>query len=78
MEIEPVTEGMVDALIRAVGPMSAQVSGLYEVDLERGRGVLGKLKHCLWDTSGRRITVVVSSDGGVIISRSKEKDGEDY
>ena len=68
---------MVDGLIIAAGgPVAALVSGLCEVDLTKGRGVLDDTgcKHCLWTKQGHRITVAVSSDGGVIVSKSKEVD----
>jgi hypothetical protein len=71
---------MVDALIRASGGwIPAMVSGLTEVDLERGRGILGDSgrEHCLWTKDGHRITVTVTTDGGVIVAKSKEPDEED-
>lgn len=72
MKIEPVTKEQVEALVNAVGPIAAMISGLYKVDLSRGRGVLKKYKHCLWTDDGRRITVNV--DGGIVASTAKEQD----
>ena len=69
MKIEPVTQKMIDGLIKAVGPMAALISGLNEVDISLGRGVLEK-GHCLWTTEGHRVTVIASSDGGICVSKS--------
>ena len=33
-------------------------------------------KHCMWTQDERRIDVVVSSDGGVMVSLSKDADLE--
>lgn len=74
MKIEPVTQDQIYALARCIGPMGSMVSDLGNVDLSRGRGVLGPHKHCLWTEDGRRITVSV--EGGVIVSTAKEPDPE--
>lgn len=79
MKIEPVTQEMINSLIIASGgPVPAMISGLAEVDLERGRGVLNDngREHCLWTKDGHRITVTVATDGGVIVAKSKEPDEE--
>ena len=80
MKTEPVTKEMLNALVSAVGGViPAMVCGLGDVDLSRGRGVLGEhgREHCLWTTEGKRITVTVCSDGGVIASLAKEIHPED-
>jgi len=80
MKIEPVTKDMVNALASAVGgAIPAMVCGLGDVDLSRGRGVLDEngREHCLWNSEGKRITVTVCSDGGVIASLAKEIHPED-
>lgn len=79
MKIEPVTQKMINSLIIASGgPAPAMISGLTEVDLSRGRGVLDDTgrKHCLWTKDGHRITVTVTTDGGVIVAKSNEPDEE--
>lgn len=82
MKIEPVTQGMINALVRAVGGhVPAMCCGLLDVDLDRGRGVLDDtgLKHCLWDSKGHRITITVSrADGSVIAARANEPDQEKF
>jgi len=75
-KIEPVTKKQVDALMAMVPPISRMFCGLTEVDTSKGRGVLNGpgIRHCLWTRSGHRITVIISSDGGVIASKSNEPD----
>lgn len=72
--MERVTADQVKHLILALGPMAAQILDLGFVDLEFGRGHLGANDRCLWTKEGRRITISVSSDGGVVGSLSKEID----
>lgn len=75
MKTEPVTQAQVDALIRASGGhIPAMISGLYEVDLSRGRGVLEGSDRCLWTHDGRRITVSLLTGGGVIVSLAQQPD----
>ena len=78
MKIEPLTNRMMNGLKASLTPIQVMVSGLNNVDLSKGRGVLDKTgkKHCMWTQDGRRIDVVVSPDGGVIVSLSKDADPE--
>jgi hypothetical protein len=54
-----------------LGHVAALVVGLGDVDLGRGRGVLGGNDRCLWRKDGRRIDVSVTGDGSVIASCEK-------
>lgn len=78
LEVESVTQEMVDALCRSLSPASVMVSGLMDVDVSRGRGVLeekfGERRRCLWTSEGCRVTVCVQSPGGIIVTRSKNPD----
>jgi hypothetical protein len=78
LRTEPVTQEQVNALKRSMMPIARMISGIDEVDVSRGRGVLDESnrKHCLWTKAGHRVTVVVSTDGGVIVSKSNEPDEE--
>jgi hypothetical protein len=78
LSVESVTQEQVDSLCRALTPAAVMVSGLMDVDVSRGRGVLpdegGSTRHCLWTTRGHRVTVSVQNAGGLIVSRSKSPD----
>ena len=80
MKIEPITQQQVDALIKAMGFLSAMVCSLGDADILKGRGVLenkeGNTKHCLWTKDRRRITVTLCSDGGLLASCGKTPDPE--
>lgn len=73
--IEPVTDRQLQSLIQAMGSIAApMILDLGNVDLKAGRGVLEGHNRCLWTKSGHRITISLSSDGGVIGSLSSEID----
>lgn len=81
MKIEPVTIEQIKALRQAVvrthSPMAYMLTGLGDVDLSKGRGVLEGTARCLWTTDRRRITVSGLTDGGAfIIAVSKDPDPE--
>lgn len=78
MKIEPLTQRMLNGLKAALTPIQVAVSGLHNVDLAKGRGVLDETgrRHCMWTMDGRRITVIVEADGGIIVGQSKEEDPE--
>jgi hypothetical protein len=78
MKVEPITVEMVDGLIASLTPIQVMVSGLNDVDITKGRGVLDESgrKHCMWTKDGKRITVEVSRDGGILVSLAKDVDPE--
>ena len=77
LRLEHVSTEQVQALISSLTPAGKMVSGLMEVDVSRGRGVLSEdednIKHCLWTEQGHRVTVSVG-EYGVMVSKSKEID----
>ena len=68
---EDVTQEQVNALMRSVGPMGSMIARLHEVDISRGRGVLEGNDKCLWTKDGKKITVTLTSDGGICVSCEK-------
>jgi len=79
LRVEPVTQEQVEALARVVGGMSAMISGLMDVDISRGRGVMDESghRHCLWTTEGHRVSVSVDRRCyGIVASKSAEPDPE--
>jgi len=74
LRVEEVAQHMVDSLMNWMSPMAVMVSGLHDVDISRGRGVLSETehRHCLWTTEGHRITVRIGYS--VIVIKSKEVD----
>jgi len=74
MIIEPVSETQLNALLRSMSPMARMISRMNDVDLSLGRGVLGKLEHCLWTKDKHRITVTILETGGLLASVSKDVD----
>ena len=79
MKIESITKENIEGLIRCVGRVSAMISGLDNVDLKKGRGILDESNstHCLWTKEGKRITVDISkSAGSVMVSLSNNIDEE--
>jgi hypothetical protein len=78
MKIESIEQTQLDALIKAVTPMSAWIGGLLDVDVAYGRGVLDDSgrHHCLWTKEGKRVSVSIDLHGAIIISQSKEVDPE--
>jgi len=72
---EPVTEKQLQSLINAMGSVAAPIFlELCHVDLAAGRGILKGNDRCLWTKDGKRITICLTSDGGVIGSISREID----
>lgn len=71
--IEPVTQSQVHSLVRCLRS-GIQIIDLGEVDFKAGRGVLEGNNRCLWTKKGHRITVAISSDGGMITTQSREID----
>jgi len=78
LRMEPVTQEQVNALKRSMMPIARMISGIEEVDVSLGRGVLDEsgLKHCLWTHDKHRVTVSVVTGGGLIVSKSNEPDEE--
>lgn len=74
--IEPVSLGMVGSLLSMLTPIQRYVLNLSEneIDITIGRGVFDKHQHCLWTTKGKRITVTVTTDMGLIVSVSASID----
>jgi hypothetical protein len=71
---EPITQNTVSMIVRTLGPLTAIICGLNEVDLTKGAGVINKQSKCLWTKSRHRITIVISSDGGIIAHKSRDPD----
>lgn len=71
---EALTTEQLMTLTRIIGPLPATVCRLGDVDTKLGRGVLPGTSRCMWTKDGRRITVTIESDGGVIASCSKDQD----
>lgn len=80
MKTEPVTKEQVAAMQRSIerahGRVGAMLTGLWEVDLTKGRGILEGNTRCLWTQDGRRITIALPADGGLIVSCGKARDPE--
>lgn len=73
MIVEPVTPEQVRMIKAAIG-IGAIIIEFDDVDCARGRGVLEGYSRCLWTKTGKRITITVASDGGIIVSQSTEVD----
>lgn len=48
----------------------------WDVDYEVGHGILEGNDRCLWTKEGLRTTCTILSDGGYMVSQSKEPDPE--
>lgn len=76
MKIEPVTKSQVQMIAGVIGTIGAMICNLGDVDVSKGAGVLGPQEKCLWTKDGRRITITMTSDGGLIASCAKHPDPE--
>ena len=74
MKTEPVTRETVNMIASVIGSTAAMIVRLGDVDLSKGAGIISNNEKCLWTMSGHRISVLLSSDGGVIASCGKEPD----
>lgn len=72
---EAVTKKQVEHLARFLG-IGAMLIDFDKIDYSMGRGILEGSNRCLWTKAGQRITISLSSDGGVIAGQAKEPDTE--
>lgn len=73
IDTEQVTVTQVVALVKTLG-LGAMICDFAKVDYTRGRGILEGDDRCLWTTDGKRITISLTSDGGMITSQTREPD----
>jgi len=76
MKIEPITRSQVKMIAGIIGNIGAMICNLGDVDVSKGAGVLGPQEKCLWTKDGRRITITMTNDGGLIASCAKKPDPE--
>lgn len=75
-EIKPLNEKMVMGLKKALGfQLWAIGADFNNIDYERGQGIGDGNNRCLWFKDGKRLEVLISSDGGVCASIKEENEG---
>jgi len=73
---EKITKTQVQAISQVIGGMAAMLAGLDEVDLSLGRRADSDVQWSMWTRSGHRVTVKITSDGGLVASKSSLPDEE--
>lgn len=63
-------------LIKQLGFSASFVIDFSKLDFERGSMQTGPRERVFWTTDGKKVTVVLTEDGGTIASQSKEPDPE--
>ena len=71
---EKMTKAHRAIVIKQLGFGASLIIDFNKLDFERGSMQTGPMERVFWTTDGNKVTVVMTSDGGVIATQSKEPD----
>lgn len=76
--LEPVSQAQFDSLLAAVtrahGGIGLVISGLCQADVAKGRRPASPGVYEMWTKERKKITIAMTTDGGLCVSCSKEPD----
>ena len=73
---EKMTKANRAAIIKGLGFGASFIIDFNKIDWERGSMQTGPKERVFWTTDGNRVTIVLSSDGGVLGTQTKDPDPE--
>jgi len=73
-EQEELNQSHIDKIIRNMGISAGFIIDFGKADFTRGSVQTGARERCFWTTDGNKVTIAITSDGGIIGTQSKEPD----